>query len=431
MHAVTDESLVLASREGNRDAFADLIERYRNLVFGVAFNGLGDFSRSEDVAQETFVTAWEKGFNLAEPARIAGWLCGIARNLVRNERRKHSRETASEVAQATAADGQTSVEDQTIAAEEADFLWTVLERIPENYREPLVLYYREEASIADVAKAMDVSEDVVRQRLSRGRKMLEERVTELVEGTLGKRRPSKEFAAGVFLAIQSSPGAKAAGGAITAAAAKTPAAGLPGFLLGPMIGIAGAIFGSKKSLDSATSEVERRFLWKMIVGITLLVGLLMAAEMTITAWAPTGGRTVARALLWITYSLVLTIAIVRGNARIQRIKQEHGTEAERQLMTETAKPVPNKAATWNLVGSIVGAALWTFIISIIRSDWLGLLFAVILVGGILAGFLPRFRSAKSAGEQRRTNFMALGVLVLGMIVLTANRWDIWRLWEWM
>ena len=38
MHAVTDETLVLASRQGDRNAFADLVERYRNLVFGAAYN---------------------------------------------------------------------------------------------------------------------------------------------------------------------------------------------------------------------------------------------------------------------------------------------------------------------------------------------------------------------------------------------------------
>ena len=251
----------------------------------------------------------------------------------------------------TAADEQASVEDQTIAAEEADFLWTVLERIPDNYREPLVLYYREEASIADVAKAMDVSEDVVRQRLSRGRKMLEERVTAMVEGTLGKRRTPKEFAAGVFVAIQASPGAKAAGGAITAAAANVPA-GFLGFLLGPAIGIAGAIFGSKKSLDSATSDVERRFMWKMIIGITLLVGLLFAAEYTMSSWLPAGARGAGHAIIWMAYAFVLTTSIVWSNARIQKIKQEHGTDAEREMIAERSKPAPAKAAAWNLIGSI-------------------------------------------------------------------------------
>ena len=55
-------------------------------------------------------------------------------------------------------------------------LWRALERIPETYRESLILFYREHQSVAAVAAALELSEDAVKQRLSRGRKSLHEAV---------------------------------------------------------------------------------------------------------------------------------------------------------------------------------------------------------------------------------------------------------------
>ena len=51
--------------------------------------------------------------------------------------------------------------------EELALVWRALERIPETYREPLVLFYREEQSVDRVAEALELSADAVRQRLSR------------------------------------------------------------------------------------------------------------------------------------------------------------------------------------------------------------------------------------------------------------------------
>lgn len=422
MQGASDENLVLASRSGDRTAYATLIERYRDLVFGVAYSGLGDFNRSEDIAQDTFVTAWEKKFNLAEPARIAGWLCGIARNLVRNERRKHAREVTADVAHQSATQSQ-SVEDQTIAAEEADFLWKVLEDIPETYREPMVLFYREEATTAEIAAALDVSEDVVRQRLSRGRKMLEKRVTELVVGTLGKRKTSQEFVGAVLLAIPAGVAPKAAGGLLGGIFSAA--------VFGPLIGVAGGILGAWCSLRNATSNVERRFMWQMIWFTIALVGALLTAQLTMQYWVPDGWSVVAHAIMWTVYSLLLVISIVLGNRRIRSIKQQHGTQAEQQQIVEPPKPVSAGLATWNLVGAIVGSTAWMVLVAAIRVDWLGVVLSVSLTAAVLAVYLPRFQTADTAAQQMRINYIACGVTLLGAIVITIARWNVWQLSEWM
>src|SRR5277367_2822051 len=89
--ATEDARLVELSRDGNRDAFGQLVARYQSPICALAYSACGDISQSEDLAQETFIIAWRKLCDLKEPARFKSWLYGIARNLVNNAFRRQTR----------------------------------------------------------------------------------------------------------------------------------------------------------------------------------------------------------------------------------------------------------------------------------------------------------------------------------------------------
>jgi hypothetical protein len=133
---------------------------------------------------------------------LRAWLCGIARNLINNSLRKQGREPSHRAESLEEISETHSPEplpvDQTISNEEQAILWRSLERIPEIYREPLVLFYREHQSIEAVAQNLELTEDAVKQRLSRGRKLLHEQVLAFVEGALEKTSPGKTFTLGVI-----------------------------------------------------------------------------------------------------------------------------------------------------------------------------------------------------------------------------------------
>ena len=71
----TDAELVEASRRGERDAFGLLVTRYQDVVCAVSYSSTGDWSLSEDVAQDTFVAAWRQLGQLREIVRLRPWLC--------------------------------------------------------------------------------------------------------------------------------------------------------------------------------------------------------------------------------------------------------------------------------------------------------------------------------------------------------------------
>jgi hypothetical protein len=61
-----DAELVAESLDGNRDAFRQIVERYQTLISSLAYCATGDVSQSEDLAQETFVSAWKQLADLRE-----------------------------------------------------------------------------------------------------------------------------------------------------------------------------------------------------------------------------------------------------------------------------------------------------------------------------------------------------------------------------
>lgn len=152
-----DAGLVLASLGGDRDAFCEIVTRYQNLLCSLAYSSLGDLKYSEDVTQETFVEAWKKLDSLRDPEKLKSWLCGILRYKVSHFRRKEANqpikgadelEELDEKNETPASEGK--LEDQAISAQQQALLWQALEKMPETYREPLILFYREQIGRAHV-----------------------------------------------------------------------------------------------------------------------------------------------------------------------------------------------------------------------------------------------------------------------------------------
>jgi RNA polymerase sigma factor (sigma-70 family) len=281
-----DADLVGESLAGNRDAFGQIVARYQSLICSLAYSATGSLSQSEDLAQETFVTAWRQLPDLREPEKLRGWLCRIVRNLTCDALRKQGREPShgGEVLEEISAIKSPELQpvEQTISNEEAAILWRSLERIPEAFREPLVLFYRENQSIETVAANLDLSEDAVKQRLSRGRKLLQEEVLAFVEGALKKTSPGKNFTLGVLAALsltETTTKAAAVGTTIAkvGAAAKMGAAFASAISLLPIIG--SFYLNMKASGEDAKSLRERQFAVRnrriLIVSPLLLIILLV------------------------------------------------------------------------------------------------------------------------------------------------------------
>ena len=336
--SLDDLELVNRSRAGDRDAFGELVTRYQSLICSITYSATGSLATSEDLAQETFLAAWKALTNLREPAKVRSWLCGIARNLCNNSFRKNSREPVHQSTSLDAAVERPATEplptEQAVTREEEELLWRTVEQIPETYREPLILFYRERQSVETVARDLELSEDAVKQRLSRGRKLLESQLTAFVETTLSRTTPGRAFTIGVLAALPafavSASAATVGASAAKGTAAATSAAGLTllNAILGPVIGIAGAYFGAKASIDATRTPREREFVVRQTKRVVVAVLLFNLALFAIIFLGMPHFRQypvligLTGAAIPIAFILWLLISIRRSNKEFEQIRDE-------------------------------------------------------------------------------------------------------------
>jgi RNA polymerase sigma factor (sigma-70 family) len=133
----SDADLVTQSLAGNRSAFGQIVVRYQNLICSLAYSATGSLTQSEDLSQETFVTAWKQLPELREPVKLRSWLCGIVRNLTHRTLRRQGHEPVHAADQLETAQETPALEaqplEQAISREEEAILWRSLERMPETY----------------------------------------------------------------------------------------------------------------------------------------------------------------------------------------------------------------------------------------------------------------------------------------------------------
>ncbi len=289
--------LVAASLGGDRASFGQLVSLHQAAVSGVAYSICGDFAASEDLAQEAFVAAWKQLPDLQAPARFRAWICGIARLLALNYVRSRARHSLDDVADPESENlfvDEPSPRDAATTEEEKALLWRTLARLPENYREPLVLFYREQKSIAHVAAALELTDDVVKQRLSRGRILLRDELASVLETALFRTRPGSAFTAAVLSALPptlavaglaaSAGTAKAASiaGTATPAASSTASAvsiSLFGTLASAAIGLLGIYVGIRMWRNTHIDPAVRRLMLRAFAASTVL-GAIFAGTFT-------------------------------------------------------------------------------------------------------------------------------------------------------
>jgi RNA polymerase sigma-70 factor (ECF subfamily) len=163
----TDHVLVDRARGGDELAFARLVDRHSRDALATALGLLGDRTEAEEAAQEAFCRAWQKLATLQDPAKFKLWVAGILYRLCRDVIRAKGRARKALGALAPAAPQPD--EQAALVVDEAM-------ELPDEYRDPIVLFYLHDMSIAELAEMLGITEENAKVRLHRARKMLRDRL---------------------------------------------------------------------------------------------------------------------------------------------------------------------------------------------------------------------------------------------------------------
>lgn len=169
---------------GDRDAYASLVDAYKSAIFNLAFRMTGNDQDADDLAQETFFRAYRNLGQFCSGKRFFTWLYTIALNLIRSHLKKRGRHLFREsqefirprdgVVSETVRRDAERIEWDLIQAQKIDHLEICLQKLPADLREAVILRFYQDLSFEEIALISDASVSAVKMRVYRGLEKLKQ-----------------------------------------------------------------------------------------------------------------------------------------------------------------------------------------------------------------------------------------------------------------
>ena len=183
----SDHQLIEATKNGDENAFAEIVARYRNPLTNYLFRFLNDYEEAVDLAQETFVRVYFAIDRYHTQYAFSTYVYRIATNLAISEIRRRKRRRLMSLTGLFQADEDSEVEfqpadkaslqDTQIVDDERDrTIARAIAALPEKYRVPIILRDIEGKSYDEVAEIMGLGLGTTKSRISRGRGLLREKL---------------------------------------------------------------------------------------------------------------------------------------------------------------------------------------------------------------------------------------------------------------
>ena len=183
------------ARQGDRAAFGQLIEAYQGPVYNLAYRMLGNRGEAEEAAQEAFIRAYTRLGTYDPDRKFSTWMLSITSNYCVDLLRKR-RALLLSIDQplpphpALMSDRSDSPEAQAVDSEREAMVQALLEHLPEDYRQAVVLRYWYDLSYEEIAEALETSVSAIKSRLFRARRQLAE--VSMEEGMFQSLQPEPQ-----------------------------------------------------------------------------------------------------------------------------------------------------------------------------------------------------------------------------------------------
>jgi RNA polymerase sigma-70 factor, ECF subfamily len=182
-----DAALMLRVKQGDTEAFAQLVDKYKQPVINVVYRMLRDATEAEDLAQNVFIQAHRAAYRYQVSSKFSTWLFTIARNLCLNEIRRRSRHPAYSI-DIPHPDQEDqpwhqfedpkafSPGEKLLHGELEDKIQAALSELPDNQRLAILLCRQDDVSYEDIAKVLGCSVSATKSLIHRGRETLKQKL---------------------------------------------------------------------------------------------------------------------------------------------------------------------------------------------------------------------------------------------------------------
>lgn len=194
MVALSDWELVQAFKHGNEEVFEEIVRRYQKKVYNTTYRMMGNPEDANDLAQEVFIRVYRNLERFQGKSSFSTWLFTIATNICRDELRKRQRrvpvQSLSEPIHLEDGDLEREIADESMTPETLslnrefhDEVQAVIDQLPAEQKEVIVLREIQGFSYEEIADIAGVSLGTVKSRISRARMNMRKGLSVLIAST--------------------------------------------------------------------------------------------------------------------------------------------------------------------------------------------------------------------------------------------------------
>ena len=179
---MTDIQLIEACLNGQQEAFEELINRYKNLVYSIILRKTKDSEEANDLAQEVFIKIYKNLASYSSEYKFSTWVMRITTNHIIDFQRKRKNETVplEAASHLAATNPEESPEAALLRREESGRIGKIVDDLPGMYKLPIIMYHQRGMSYQEIADKIGEPLSKVKNRIFRGRKILKARYVEEV-----------------------------------------------------------------------------------------------------------------------------------------------------------------------------------------------------------------------------------------------------------
>ena len=183
----TNSLLIQKALEGDQEAYACIVDRYRGQIYGLVFRMVKNREEAEDITQETFIKAFKALASFNADYAFSTWLYKIAANNCIDYFRKKRLKTYPLDNPIQSKDGERSREypnqeqgpEYGLLSKEKSFqIQKAIDSLPEKYKAAIILRHTKDQSYEEIADELGIPLGTVKVRIFRAREMLKKKLTE-------------------------------------------------------------------------------------------------------------------------------------------------------------------------------------------------------------------------------------------------------------
>lgn len=173
---LSDYEIVQECLKGNNELFAELVARYKKMIFNVAYHYLNDKEEASDLSQEVFIRIYRSLNSYNPEYKFSTWSVRIATNLCLDMLRKKKINSMPIEEIESISREENTPEKKYLSKERSALIQQAIARLPENYRIPIILYHQKGLAYKEIAAILNKPMSIIKNRLFRARIALRESI---------------------------------------------------------------------------------------------------------------------------------------------------------------------------------------------------------------------------------------------------------------